>query len=214
MINKLTLNNDEIKKWFADKGDYTHNITYDLNENSVVMDLGGFNGLWAKQIIDKYNSNIYIIEPVYKFYSGMVDKFKNNKKVHLLNVAVGTKDEDGFIFLNGDSTSSNIEVGKSIDIKYKKMATLLSDFNISHVDLIQINIEGDEYLLLEDMLNSGLINNFKNIQVQFHNGIDNDIQRRDKIRDGFINNGFIEKFNYPFVWESWHKPINQNKHTK
>ena len=53
-------NNNEIKRWFADNGDYTHNITYDLNENSVVMDLGGFTGIWASQIIERYNPNVYI----------------------------------------------------------------------------------------------------------------------------------------------------------
>ena len=43
----------EIDKWFKDRGDHTHNITYDLNENSVVMDLGGYTGVWGQQIINK-----------------------------------------------------------------------------------------------------------------------------------------------------------------
>ena len=44
---------------------------------------------------------------------------------------------------------------------------------------------------------------FKNIQIQFHLGIENDIERRDKIREGLIKNGFKINFDYPFVWESW-----------
>ena len=52
-MNNLTLNNIEIQRWFRDKGDYTHKITYDLNEDSKVIDLGGYTGVWAQQIIDK-----------------------------------------------------------------------------------------------------------------------------------------------------------------
>jgi FkbM family methyltransferase len=204
-MNNLTLNKDEVKRWFSDRGDYTHNITYGLTEDSNVIDLGGFTGLWAKQIIEQYNPNMYIIEPIDKFYNGMVDTFKGNSKVNLLNVAVGTENKDGVIHLNGDATSTNISIGESVNIKYKTMKTLLDTWKLESVDLIQINIEGDEYVLLEDMLESGLINKFNNIQVQFHYGIDDDVNRRDKIQQGLIYNGFKEKFNYPFVWECWTK---------
>ena len=204
-MSNLTLNQSEVQRWFRDRGDYTHNITYNLDENSNVIDLGGFTGLWAKQIIGKYNPNMYIIEPIEKFYSSMVNTFKDNNKVHLLNVAAGTEDKDGVIYLNGDATSANLKGGEAIDIKYNTMKTLLKIWGLESVDLIQINIEGDEYPLLEDMLSSGLINKFKNIQIQFHHGIENDVERRESIRKGLTDNGFKEKFNYPFVWESWTK---------
>lgn len=204
-MNNLTLNKNEVQRWFADKGDYTHNITYDLNEDSVVMDLGGFTGLWSKQIIGKYNPNMYIIEPIYEFYNGMVKTFEDNDKVHLLNVAAGTENKNSTIYLNGDATSANLNTGAGVGIEYNTMEKLLEEFEVDSVDLIQINIEGDEYPLLEDMLKTGMVNKFKNIQIQFHNGIDNDIERRNNIRRGLSDNGFTEKFNYEFVWESWTK---------
>lgn len=201
----MELNKIEVQRWFKDKGDYTHNITYDLNEDSIVMDLGGFTGLWAKQIIGKYNPNMYIIEPIDSFYNGMVDTFKDNDKVHLLNVAAGTENKNGVIYLNGDATSTNVKTGDSVSIKYNTMETLLSTWGLESVDLIQINIEGDEYPLLEHMLETGLINKFKNIQIQFHYGVDNDVERREKIHKDLTKNGFNIKFSYPFVWESWNK---------
>jgi FkbM family methyltransferase len=204
-MSNLTLNNIEIVRWFNDRGDYTHNITYDLNENSTIMDLGGYTGVWAQQMIDKYNPNVYIIEPVPEFYNGMVLKFKDNPKVKLLNVGVGVEDKDGTIFMGGDGTSSNLSDGEIIKVKLNTIDTILKSWGLDVVDLIQINIEGDEYPLLENMIETGSVNKFKNIQIQFHLGIENDIERRNTIRNGLTKNGFKNKFDYPFVWESWNK---------
>ena len=82
---------------------------------------------------------------------------------------------------------------------------ILSDNNINQVDLLQINIEGDEYGLMEYMIESNTIDKFKNIQIQFHLGIDNDIERRNIIQKNLVSKGFKNKFDYPFVWESWEK---------
>lgn len=204
-MSNLALNIEEINKWFTDRGDYTHNITYDLNEDSIIMDLGGYTGVWAQQMIEKYNPYLYILEPVPNFYNGMVSKFSNNNKVKLLNVGISNEDKDGVIFMNGDATSSNLINGESINVKFNTIETILKKFKLESVDLIQINIEGDEYLLLENMLSTGFVNKFKNIQVQFHLGIQNDIERRNKIREGLALNGFKNNFDYPFVWESWGK---------
>jgi FkbM family methyltransferase len=204
-MNRLTLNQTEIKKWVQDRGDDTHIINHNLNQDSVVIDLGGYKGLWAKQMIKKYNPYVYIIEPINEYYHSLVDTFKDNKKVHILNVAVGIEDKDGVIYLNGDGTSTNISSNEIRNIEFKSMVTLLKMWDLKNVDLIQINIEGDEYLLLENIISNGIIDNFKNIQIQFHYGIENDTLRRETIRQGLLNKGFKEKFNYPFVWECWTK---------
>jgi hypothetical protein len=60
-MSNISLNSNEIGRWFNDRGDYTHNITYDLNENSIIMDLGGYTGVWVQQMIEKYNPN-FIVE--------------------------------------------------------------------------------------------------------------------------------------------------------
>jgi FkbM family methyltransferase len=204
-MSKLTLNIHELNRWFTDNGDITHNISYDITADSIIMDFGGYTGVWAQQMIDKYNPYVYIIEPVPLYYNNMIYKFSNNSKVKLLNVGVSVKDTTSTIFMSDDGTSSNLVDGESIQVKFNTIETILKTFNLNEVDLLQINIEGDEYPILENMLQTGSINKFKNIQIQFHLGIDNDIERRDKIRTGLINNNFKIKFEYPFVWESWTK---------
>ena len=97
-MGNLTLNTIGIRKWFKDRGDYTHNINYDLNEDSKVIDIGGYTGVWSQQIIDKYNPNMYIIEPVPMFFDTLIDKFGDNPKVHLLNVGVSTRNKKGKLY--------------------------------------------------------------------------------------------------------------------
>ncbi len=206
----MNLNTEAIKRWFADNGDNTHNITYDLNENSKVMDLGGYTGVWANQIISKYNPFVYILEPIPSFFEIMEEKFKNNPKVNLLNFGVSTEEKDGFIYLNSDGSSTNKSfstIADTINVKFKTIDKVLEEFKITQVDLLQINIEGDEYNLLEYMIDNNLLGSFKNIQVQFHLGIENDVLRREKIRQNFIKNNFEINFDYPFVWESWKQKI-------
>lgn len=201
-----------LNKWFADNGDYTHNINYELNDNSVVIDLGGYHGLWIDEILKKNSPqipNILLVEPVPEFYNHLVKKFENQEKIKVVNVGVSTnKDETTktlYISNDGSSTNFNINVKSSIQIKTLPIEKILLDNNINEVDLLQINIEGDEYGLMEYMIESGIIDRFKNLQIQFHLGITNDKERRDSIQKNLISKGFKNKFDYPFVWESWGK---------
>lgn len=201
-----------LNKWFEDNGDYTHNINYDLNNNSVVIDLGGYHGLWVDEILKKNNPNIpniILVEPVPEFYNHLVTKYENNEKIKVMNVGVSTDNNETTksLYLSNDGSSTNFgtNVKKTIQIKTLPIDKILSDNNINQVDLLQINIEGDEYELMEYMIESGIVNKFKNIQIQFHLGINNDVERRVNIQKNLISNGFKNKFDYPFVWEAWKK---------
>jgi FkbM family methyltransferase len=201
-----------LNKWFSDNGDYTHNINYELNDDSVVIDLGGYYGLWIDEILKKNNPhipNIILVEPVPEFYNHLIKKYENSKKIKVMNVGVSTDKNETtkslYVSNDGSSTNFNTNVNSVIQIKTIPIDKILSDNNINQVDLLQINIEGDEYALMEYLIESTIINKFKNIQIQFHLGIENDIERRDNIQKNLISNGFKNKFDYPFVWESWEK---------
>jgi FkbM family methyltransferase len=201
-----------LNQWFADNGDYTHNINYELNNDSVVIDLGGYYGLWIDEILKKNNPNIpniILVEPVPEFYNHLVTKYENYKKIKVMNVGVSTDKNEAtktlYVSSDGSSTNFNINVKSVIQIKTMPIDKILSDNNINQVDLLQINIEGDEYGLMEYMIESNTIDKFKNIQIQFHLGIDNDIERRNIIQKNLVSKGFKNKFDYPFVWESWEK---------
>lgn len=200
-----------LNRWFADRGDYTHNLNYNLNSDSIVIDLGGYHGLWIDEILKKTNPhipNIILVEPVPEFYNHLVDKFKHYEKIKVMNVGVSTDNNETnkTLYVSHDGSSTNFNSNATgIQIKTVPVDKILLDNNINNVDLLQINIEGDEYGLLEYMIESNIVDKFKNIQIQFHLGIENDIKRRINIQNNFISKGFKNKFDYPFVWESWEK---------
>jgi len=45
---------ESLQRWFRDNGDRTHRINYDLDRDSIVFDLGGFEGSWSADIFEKY----------------------------------------------------------------------------------------------------------------------------------------------------------------
>lgn len=87
------------EKWNADRGDDTLIIDYPLNENSQVIELGGYHGLWTKRISEKFNCNILTIEPIPEFYNNMVNDFnyylKNNRdKIKTENFGISTEEKE------------------------------------------------------------------------------------------------------------------------
>ena len=80
-------------------------------------------------------------------------------------------------------------------------------YSLNHIDLMQINIEGDEYDILEHWLKTGIINKIKILQIQFHNfpEIENHISRRKNIQLELKKNGYKLKYCFQWVWEAWEK---------
>jgi FkbM family methyltransferase len=202
---KLTLDRYHLALWRDHKGDYTHILNHDLDVNSNVVELGGFTGVWTTQIHDKFQCNVYAIEPIKKFYDQMVDKFKDQSNIHLLNVGVGTEDKKGIIYLSDDGSSSNAENNIPVEVEFRTLNRILNEWDIKEVDLLQMNIEGDEYPILENLLETETINRIKTLQVQFHLGIEDDRERKEAICEKLKAKGFKLKYSYPFVWEAWIK---------
>jgi FkbM family methyltransferase len=189
--------------WAKDNGNFTHSINYNIDENSVVIDLGGYRGLWADVIIDKYNPYIVLVEPIPEFYEFLKNKFKDNSKVTVLNYGISDTLKKGELFLNGDGTSKYNVNDKSISVDFIDIEHLLKIINRDKIDLMQINIEGEEFNLLNNMINTGSVLKFKNIQIQFHTFVEDAMNRRIILQNRLSENNFIKLYDYPFVFEGW-----------
>ena len=192
------------QKWFKEKGDDHLRLNYPLHGESVVFDIGGYLGNWSQKIVEKYNPYIFIFEPVPKYYTEIINKFKTNSKARCYNFGLSNKNEDIQIAINEDRSSVFTKGKDLVNIYLKDIYEFLIDQGVDRIDLIKINIEGGEYPLLDRMIEKNIIEKCRNIQIQFHTFYPNAKQRREIIRNALQKTHYTT-YDYPFVWENWGK---------
>jgi FkbM family methyltransferase len=194
--------------WERDRGDEIKIIDYPLDSNSQVIELGGFTGVWSKKIIDKFNPNLIIVEPIQQFVNELKHNFGNNPKVNIEKVAISTSNKKIKLYVNGCATSeTNVVSKKIVSVKSYDINYFISKYNLSKIDLIQVNIECEEYPLIINWIETGFLKNVKYLQVQFHTFCENYEEKYKQIFEGLNKNGFEINYKYDFVWESW---VNKN----
>lgn len=190
-----------VEKWVKIDGEFTHRLNYDLNADSVVFDVGGYIGDWAASIYCRYNCNILIFEPMFKYYNILKRRFANNK-LRSFQIGLGKTTESVQMSDIGDASSSHTGSTNMETVHIFDIVEFMDDLNINKVDLIKLNIEGGEYDLLERLIDTGYINKFKDIQIQFHYWANDTDVRMLNIQHE-LNKTHKLTYRYEYVWENW-----------
>lgn len=196
----------EVKRWFQDDGDNTLRLTYPLDSASVVWDLGGYHGDFAAKIFERYNSKVFIFEPVLKFHAQCETRFEKNSNIRCLPFGL-SREAGWFDISDSEDSSSFIRKKKdshTLKAEIRPITSMFKELDIDHIDLLKINIEGGEYEIIPALIEAGLIDRVRFIQVQFHDFIPDAHVKREEIRDR-LKETHEELWNYPFVWECWHR---------
>lgn len=193
-----------MRRWKSDQGDQKLRLDYDLNSDSVVLDLGGYRGEWAHDIHTRYGCTVHVFEPVKSFADGIVARFQGNPAIHVHCCGLGKQTRTERIGLSADASSMFQSNGAVESIQLVDAADWFQQNKVSHVDLMKINIEGGEYELLERLLESGLASRVENIQVQFHNLAPDSEARMKAILQG-LHATHQPTYQYHFVWENWQR---------
>lgn len=196
----------EVRRWFRDKGDDTLRLNYPLERNSTVLDVGGYQGDFTAAIHARYGCRVFIFEPIPNFYESCTERFSKVPEVVCLNYGLGEKDGIFNITDAGDASSfiRSSENMSALSAQIRGIANVWHELDLGTVSLMKINIEGGEYDLLTALIDSGLVQKVKHLQIQFHNFVDNAIERRQLIRQR-LSNTHEEMWNYEFVWEGWRR---------
>ncbi len=98
-------NSQDIARWFKDGGD-TRRYQYNLNADSIVVDLGGYEGKFADTIFKKFGCKVYVYEPIKSFFDQCTRTNKNNPGVTLFPIGVsGYTAGEVEISVEGDASS-------------------------------------------------------------------------------------------------------------
>ena len=193
-----------VVKWFKDKGDETLRLDYPLNENSIVFDIGGYKGEFARDIYCKYNSGIYVSEPVTEFYNEIVSRFISNSKIKPFNFGLGNSNYNAKISLEENGSSLyKTAADNYVEIEIRSFNNFIAEHNISQIDLAKLNIEGAEYDLLESIIDADNIKKINNLQVQFHDFIIENAKERMNAIYKKLSLTHELTYHYEFVWDNW-----------
>lgn len=190
-----------VKPWFAKNGDKVLRLDYDLGQDSIVFDLGGYEGQWGSDIFAKYYCTVYCFEPVKAFAKNIEARFSKNDKFMVYQF--GLSDTDKKAKISHSATASSAYRGEGVEeIRLVKAIDFMAQNNISKIDLMKVNIEGAEYDLLEHLIETGFVKNIVNIQIQFHDFVPNAKERMRNIQKSLEKTHELT-YQYEFVWENW-----------
>lgn len=191
---------------FLEKGGKKLRLDYPLGKNSIVIDVGGYVGDFAADIIQKFNCKIDVFEPVVEYAEKIRELFVSNSNVQVIEAGLGAIDKEELISIEGLGSSV---FGNSARECFREKIRIISavDYIESQaypiIDLMKINIEGGEYELLNSLLNQpSLIKKIRYFQIQFHDFVPDAQERRADIHQKLSETHEL-MWDFPFIWESW-----------
>lgn len=163
----------EAQNWFDLDGDNTLALDWDLNKNSRVWEIGGFEGRWAQQIWDKFHCHIDIFEPQIWAYKKLRIRFEGIEKIKIY--PYGLMPEDGTHnmgnFYNDGASLFDYGHGESEIADFRMVSKVFYELNVQNIDLALMNIEGAEFELIPFLIVNDHMKKFRQFWCQFHMGL-------------------------------------------
>lgn len=162
--------------WFGNKHAGFYVNTKSLNSKSIIYSFGvGEDISFDEKLINEYNCYIYAFDPTPKTKDFILSK---NVSTNFIFKEYGLNSHDGeipfYLPLNPDHVScstskvwgdNNKEI-ESIIVPMKKFSTIISELGHKKIEILKLDIEGSEYDVLDDILNSNV--EINQILIEFH----------------------------------------------
>lgn len=190
------------RRWKADRMETRRMEFQGIGAQSVVFDVGGFQGNWAADIHGRYGAKVHVFEPHPAFATAIRARFAANPAIILHDFALGSSEGTLDLSDDGDASSSFRMAGRTVQGRIEPVARFFAQTDIPRIDLMKVNIEGGEYDLLPALIEAGLMSRIGILQVQFHLFSADDIARREAIRARLAETHDCD-WSYDFVWEQW-----------
>lgn len=160
-----------------------------IGKNSIVLDLGANEGGFSKEITNKYGCKSYAIEPV----PAIFDSIKETELIKKINGAISSKSGTVEIFLPDDRCATAYDYDKntkSIISEAFTLGDLVKKFGIKRVDMIKMDIEGEEVPIFESLTKEELQMPAQ-WTVEFHDFLYPELNERvENIKKKMIDYGF------------------------
>jgi len=113
--------------WKNNKGYQRYRLDYDLDEDSLVFDAGGYEGQWTSDIFSKYCCKIFVFDPVKQFADNIQKRFSKNKKIIVFNFGLSNKTYKTKISVDKDSSSLYKNGNKLENVDFVRLVDFIKD---------------------------------------------------------------------------------------
>lgn len=149
-------------------------VTYPLNSLSMVVDVGAYDGDWAKLIYCRYSCFVDMYEPQPKLAEKVQSQICTNQKLLMFNYGLGG-DDGKLSFYNCGQQGSLYQTGGGgvQEVLIRKASNIFNLRYRNGIDLFKINTEGAEYQILPDLIQNYDMRKIKYILIAFHSNVKN-----------------------------------------
>lgn len=197
-----------LRRWREDRGEQRARLDYALGPESLVWDVGGFEGQWASDVSARFGCRVRVFEPAPDAASGLRWRFAANPRLSVHEFALGGADGVMFLALRGDASgiraTGEAPAGREAKIQVRDVVAVMDELGAEPINLLKLNIEGGEYDLLDRLVSSGRIADVHELQIQFHDFWPDAVARREKL-EAALSRTHARTWCYEFVWENWRR---------
>lgn len=191
-----------IKRWKRARGDDRLLTDFELGPDALVVDAGFYKGDFSAKVSQKGAPKVLAFEPAPEFCDRAAPLLESLPNVTL--ECAGLSDFNGtarLVYDNDGSSTQRQQAGTSVEVALRRASDVVRAAG-RPVDLMKLNIEGDEYPVLEDLIAEGQIGAVRHLVVQFHLIDEESRNRYDRIaRNLSVTHDLV--WRYPFIWERW-----------
>ncbi|WP_436926238.1 FkbM family methyltransferase [Halosimplex amylolyticum] len=141
---------------------------FDVGNDDIVFDIGGYQGNYTERLLRRHSpERVHIFEPVPEFTETISQKFSdtNTVKVH----QYGLSDSNRIKTFNIDGASSSSHSGDNdTELKVRDVCEVIDEIDVDKIRIMKMNVEGEEYAILNRLIDTGYIERIQDIPVQFH----------------------------------------------
>ncbi len=167
-----------------------HYFIDNFNEDSVLVDLGGYMGHFSHQFLERYPlSRVILIEPNPDAADHCLTRFIGNSSIEVIRAAIGPhrKEREKF-YVNDDNTKASTLLETlwhkcgcnskchSIHVAVITLNEILQMIPSKTIDLLKVDIEGSEWDLIRN-ISKEQARHIKQISIEFHDFADPSLRR-------------------------------------
>lgn len=142
-----------------------------LTPESVVFEVGGYEGRWATEIARRYGPRLYVFEPQAWAFERCQAALQDYPAARVFNFGLGDRSGE---FPMGDFETDGASFVKGADVRaqgsgwLEEFGAFCEAEGLREIDLLLLNVEGYEFTLVPHLVERDWMGRIRYFMAQFH----------------------------------------------